>query len=172
MERSLDFIGRCVEIGKKLHHYKMRNYTLHFLLSLVLSSAIFAIGFLYLSYYQSHYKAINVAHVSDYMNKEFGIKTTIDSFRKYKELPLPDNYLNENSVAFKLHKFSKSKDTINGYYIKLTEKTPHWVLVKSIDLCAKNKLDYLLDYNKIWILNVPVKYFFGFNPFCSTNLQY
>jgi|GEM_PF-6174633 len=154
------------------HHFDMRNYTLHFLLGLILSTTIFSINILLLSYNQSTYKAIDVAYLSEELDKEFGIKATVASFRKYKELLLPDDNLSENNVAFKLHKFSKSKDTINGYYIKFTEKTPYWVLVKSIDLCAKNKLDYLLDHNKIWILSVPIKHFSGFKPFCSTNLQH
>ena len=151
----------------------MRNYSLHFLLGLILSAAIFSINILWSSYTQPTYKAIEVAYVSEEVNKEFRIKTTVASFRKYEELLITDNNLSESNLpSFKLQKLSKSKDTINGYYIAFTNNTSYQLIVKAIDLCAKNNLDYLLDYNRIWIFHIQTKHIIGETPFCSTNLQY
>jgi len=83
------------------------------------------------------------------------------------------NHLSEiNPAEFKLQKLLKSKDTINGYYFKFTDNTPFKLVVKTIDLSAKNKLDYLLDYNQLWTFHIQTKKVKGEKPFCSTNLKY
>ncbi len=139
----------------------------------MLSAAIFSINILWSSYTEPTYKTIEVAYIGEEVNKEFRIKTTVAAFRKYEELLLTDdNLFKSNLPSFKLQNLSKSKDTINGYFINFNDNTSYQSFVKAIDLCAKNHLDYLLEYNRIWIFHIQTKQVIGEIPLCSTNLQY
>lgn len=161
-----------MEIYVGFHLHYMKSYTLQFLASIALSVAVFSINILYFSYYHSSYKAIDVAYLNEEVNKEFKIKKTVVSFRKYKELHLTNLHISEtNLVWFKLQALSKSKDTINGYYINFKNNTLYQSFVEAIDLCVQNNLDYLLEYNRIWIFHVQTKQRIGEPPFCATNLQ-
>lgn len=151
---------------------RMKNYNLQFLANLVLSVAIISINILLLSFSQPIYKALEVAHVSENLNKEFRIETTVSSFRKYEEIILTTSHSSETNLTMKFQTLVNAKDTTNGYYINFKDHTPYRSIVKAIDLCAKNKLDYLLDHNRLWIFHIRTKQIMGNPPFCSTNLQY
>lgn len=79
----------------------------------------------------------------------------IKSFRKYNEIRFTNNE-DDDRLRFKyaqleIKNMVSTNDTLTGFHFSLHKQTRYWQLVKIIDICTLEKVDFRFGENDIWV---------------------
>lgn len=87
-----------------------------------------------------------------------GVLTMVRSFRQYYQIKFTndeaDDKLRLEYVSMEIKNLVHKNDTLTGFLFSLNNQTKYWQIVKIIEICTIEKVNYIFNENNIWVYNL------------------